>query len=75
MTEVKDPLYGNNQNYKSQICRSLDGIDKCRRFDMATAICEACVDFRFLTNDPDPENNFDNYNSSENIEEDPISII
>jgi hypothetical protein len=75
VTEVKDPSYGNNQNYESQICRSLDRIDKCRRFDMATAIREARVDFRFLTDDPDPENNFDDDNPSENIEEDPISII
>ena len=75
VTEVKDSLYGNNQNYESQICHSLDRIDKCQRFDMATAIREAHVDFRFLTNDPDPKNNFNNYNPSEDIEEDPISII
>ena len=36
---------------------------------------EACVDFCFLTDDPDPKNNFDNYNPSKDIEEDPISII
>ena len=43
VTEVKDPSYGNNQNYKSQICRSLDCMDKCRQFDMATAIRKAHV--------------------------------
>ena len=43
--------------------------------DMATAIHEACVDFCFLTNDPDPKNSFDDANPSKNIEEDPIPII
>ena len=75
VTEVKDPLHGNNQEYESQICRSLDRADKCRRFDIATAIHEARVDFRFPINDPGPENNDDDDGLSENPEEeDPLSI-
>lgn len=70
VTEVKDPSHGNNQNYESQICRSLDRMDKCRRFDIATAIREARVDFCFLTDDPDTENDDDNDGLSENPEED-----
>jgi hypothetical protein len=75
VTEVKDPSHSNNQDYKSQICRSLNCIDKCQQFDIATAICEARVDFHFLTNDPDPKNHVNDDNPSKNIEEDPISII
>jgi hypothetical protein len=75
VTEVKDPSHGNNQDYESQICRSLDRMDKCRRFDIATAIREARVDFRFVTDDPDREINDDDDGLSENPEEDPLSII
>ena len=75
VTEVKDPSHGNNQGYESQICRSLDRADKCRRFDIATAIREARIDFRFLDDDPDPGNNDDDDGLSENPEEDPLSII
>ena len=46
ITEVKGPARtSNNQEYESQICWSLDRTDKCRRFDLATAIREAGVDF------------------------------
>ena len=42
ITEIKDPSRStNNQNYESQICRYLDRNEKCRRFDLATAICQA----------------------------------
>jgi Plavaka transposase len=77
VTEVKDPSHGNNQEYESQICRCLDRADKCRRFDIATAIREARIDFRFLTNDRDPlaGNNDDDDGLYENPEEDPLSII
>ena len=44
---VKDPAAaGNNQNYEAQICRYLDRSDKIRQFDLATALCEANIDFR-----------------------------
>ena len=76
MTEVKDPSYGNNQDYESQICRYLDRTDKCRRFDIATAIREARVDFRSLMDNLGPENNDDDDGLSENPEEeDPPTII
>jgi hypothetical protein len=43
---VKDPgRSGNNQNYEGQICRDLDRSDKCQRFDLATTIREAQMDF------------------------------
>ena len=75
VTEVKDPSHGNNQEYESQICRSLDRADKCRRFNIATAIREARIDFRFLTDDPDLGNNDNDDGLFENPEEDPLSTI
>ncbi|KAJ7725009.1 hypothetical protein DFH07DRAFT_871814 [Mycena maculata] len=46
ITLVKDPASNsNNQNYESQICRHLDRRDKCRRFDLTTAIATAGLDF------------------------------
>lgn len=53
---VKDPgCSGNNKDYKSQICRSLDRSDKIWQFDLATAIQGAHIDFHALfdsENDP-----------------------
>lgn len=52
ITEIKNPSNsGNNQNLESQICRYLDREDKCRRFDLATAVREARLDFRDLPDD------------------------
>ena len=49
ITEVKVPSRStNNQGYESQICRYLDRDEKCRQFDLATAIREAKIDFRHL---------------------------
>ena len=46
ITEIKNPASAsNNQNYDPQICRSLDRLDKCRRFDLATSVREAWVEF------------------------------
>ena len=46
---VKDPARsGNNQKYEEQICRYLDRSDKCRRFDLATAIRDARIEFGTL---------------------------
>jgi hypothetical protein len=64
ITEIKNPSKStNNQEYESQICCHLDHAEKCQRFDLATAVCEASVDFR-LMNDvqdlDDDENNLDN---------------
>ena len=36
---------GNNQKYEEQICRHLDRSDKCRQFDLATAIQDAQIEF------------------------------
>lgn len=42
ITLVKDPSRsGNRQDYESQICRYLDRIEKCRLFNLATAIRNA----------------------------------
>ncbi|KAH7917703.1 hypothetical protein BV22DRAFT_1135188 [Leucogyrophana mollusca] len=39
VTEIKEPARSsNNNNYDPQICRYLDRMDKCRRFDLATSI-------------------------------------
>ena len=44
---IKDPShFSNNQKYESQICRHLDCVEKCRRFDLFTAVRDARVDFR-----------------------------
>ncbi|KAJ7766827.1 hypothetical protein B0H16DRAFT_1453842 [Mycena metata] len=46
ITEVKDPAsHSNNQKYEAQICRHLDRRDKCRQFDLATAMQAAGIDF------------------------------
>jgi hypothetical protein len=46
ITEIKDPAHsGNNQQYESQITRHLDRADKCRRFDLATSVRNAAVEF------------------------------
>lgn len=45
-TVIKNPgRAGNNQGYDAQICRGLDRMDKVRRFDLATSIREAGLDF------------------------------
>jgi hypothetical protein len=68
--EIKEPsCSSNNQEYESQICRSLDHADKCQRFDIATAIHEARIDFRFPPDDPCPDNDGNDDGISENPEE------
>ncbi|KAJ3847452.1 hypothetical protein EV368DRAFT_51159, partial [Lentinula lateritia] len=47
ITLVKDPARsGNNHDFEIQICRSLDRLDRIRRFDLMTAMKDASVDFR-----------------------------
>ena len=76
ITEIKEPSNStNNQEYESQICRYLDRADKCRRFDVATAIHEARIDFRHLTDLPGSESFNDDDGLSENPEEDPLPIV
>jgi hypothetical protein len=56
ITEIKNPAReGNNQSYESQICRSLDRIDKCRHFDLATSISEGGVELRGCTTTQDDD--------------------
>jgi hypothetical protein len=59
---VKDPgKSGNNQKYEEQICRNLDRSDKCRRFDLTTAIRDARIEFGTSPlSDPDHELDSDN---------------
>jgi len=46
VTEIKHPAKaGNNQNHDAQICRALDRTDKTRRFDLATSMRAAAVEF------------------------------
>ncbi|KAK6981079.1 hypothetical protein R3P38DRAFT_3334077 [Favolaschia claudopus] len=46
ITLVKDPAYNsNNQGHEAQICRHLDRLEKCRRFDLSTSMANAGVDF------------------------------
>ncbi|KAF7965082.1 hypothetical protein HWV62_45763 [Athelia sp. TMB] len=60
ITEVKDPAgHGNNQNYEEQICRSLDRTDKIRRFELATSMRAAGVDFGHSDPCIDPPDNLD----------------
>jgi hypothetical protein len=65
ITKIKGPATsGNNQDYESQICQYLDHADKCRRFDLATAVRDVDVDFRSSnikphTNDDDDNDNDD----------------
>jgi hypothetical protein len=47
---IKNPSeFSNNQKYESQICRHLDRVEKCQRFDLFTAVRDAGVDFRATT--------------------------
>ncbi|KAG6914952.1 hypothetical protein DXG01_014271 [Tephrocybe rancida] len=46
ITEIKKPARAtNNQNYEPQICRNLDCLDKCMRFDLMTAMKEVGLAF------------------------------
>jgi hypothetical protein len=64
ITEIKDPSRAsNNQGYESQICRYLDRAERCRQFDLATAIRK--VQMSLPSNDPFPEDepdDADDYN-------------
>jgi hypothetical protein len=69
ITEVKIPAKAsNNQNYEAQICRHLDRIDKCRRFDLATCIRGAEIDFRAPSSTLDPDEDNSGYASDESLD-------
>ena len=58
---IKNPSdFANNQKYESQICRQLDRVEKCQRFDLFTAVQDARVDFRAR---PSTESSSDEDNS------------
>ena len=60
ITQVKDPSRsGNRQDYESQICRYLDRIEKCRLFNLATAIRDTEVEVPSLWCDADDSENGD----------------
>ena len=76
VTEIKELAHSsNNQEYESQICHFLDCADKCQWFDIATAICEAHINFCSLTDDPGLESDGDDDRLCENPGEDPLSTI
>ncbi|KAJ7722412.1 hypothetical protein B0H16DRAFT_1737789 [Mycena metata] len=56
ITLVKEPAsHSNNQKYEAQICRYLDRRDKCRQFDLATAMEVAGVGFTAPELHPTPD--------------------
>jgi hypothetical protein len=53
---IKNPSdFSNNQKYESQICRHLDRVEKCQRFDLFTAVRDARVDFRASREEDDSD--------------------
>jgi Plavaka transposase len=53
---IKNPSdFSNNQKYESQICRHLDRVEKCQRFDLFTAVRDARVDFRARSEEDDSD--------------------
>jgi hypothetical protein len=50
ITEIKEPSRcTNNREYEPQICRYLDRDEKCRQFDLATAILESNININSLS--------------------------
>lgn len=75
ITEIKTPsASGNNQNHDSQICRYLDREDKCCRFDLATAVREANIDFRDNFDTPESANNVSDSDSDNEFDDGPRKI-
>lgn len=74
ITEVKTPARsGNNQNYEPQICRFLDRIEKCRLFNLSTAVLDAKIDFRSLFSDnEDTEHVGDNLEDNMEVQNVPV---
>jgi len=87
ITEIKDPAHaGNNQKYESQITRHLDRAEKCRRFDLATSVREAAINFghrrgpvegeEYMEVDPTEPNSHHIHTTSELLDEiDPVSNL
>ncbi|KAH9010645.1 hypothetical protein EDB85DRAFT_1879681 [Lactarius pseudohatsudake] len=75
VTEIKAPLRSSNkQGYKSQICRYLDREEKCRKFDLATSIREAKIDFRSLPDNGNREYPDDGDGDLDGLSENPEGL-
>ena len=58
---IKDPSdFSNNRDYEPQICRHLDRAEKCRQFDLTTAVRDAGIDFRARCSAAGPSDEDDN---------------
>lgn len=65
---IKNPSdFSNNQNYESQICRHLDRTEKCRKFNLSTALRDDAVplDERAASTTATARNNLDDYASDD----------
>lgn len=81
VTEIKVPSRSSNkQGYESQICRYLDREEKCRKFDLATSIREAKIDFRSLPDNvnreypDDGDGDLDGLSENPERQEEPLHI-
>ncbi|KAG1854650.1 hypothetical protein C8R48DRAFT_609736 [Suillus tomentosus] len=60
ITEIKDPARSsNNNNYDPQICRHLDRVDKCRRFDLAMSLVDGMASSRLQDDNIGDDVDFD----------------
>ena len=47
ITQIKNPAQSSNkQEYENQICQNLNRAEKCRRFDLATSVRDARMNFQ-----------------------------
>jgi hypothetical protein len=69
ITEIKIPSgSGNNQKYESQICCYLECEDKCRCFNLATAVLKANINFGNKADTPGPIDDDNNSESDDELE-------
>jgi hypothetical protein len=74
--EIKIPAReGNKQKYEAQICRHLDRADKCRRFELATSIRDANLDFRGVIDDINDSNGDDGGDDQDVVQLDRTSLL
>ena len=65
ITEIKHPSKStNNQDYESQLCHYLDHADKCRQFNLATAVHEASINFQLIDGSPCNEEELQDVNDN-----------
>ena len=78
ITEIKIPARSsNNNNYDPQICRHLDRIDKCHRFELATSLIEKKHDTEALTDAGDnPCHDGDSDDADTDVDDDiPVEFV